>query len=348
MPIAWGGRLTPTGTAFAVFMFAAAAAVVVARPWNRLFTVSALATCPQVLILAVEHAGDAPTGPLAVGAACAAVLLAAGIGLQLRSEGGLEGYPASIVIAAGVLASLSAAILVAGSTAEGSALLGVAAVDAVLAGLFFPRPRYNDLSALLATIALAIGAVAVADLLSGSSLALAWAAEAAVLAWLATRIGDVRYQLGSLAYLLLAVGHALVIDTPLRHLFVERAHPAAGVAAPIAVSVAAAVFAERFELGGGRIETKFERGHAAVSAVWGVLALLLLYLGLTRRLSLRLAGFALFGVTLAKIFLYDLATLSPVARAMSFLAVGAVLLLGGFFYQRLSADAVDGREATGR
>src|SRR5439155_17732222 len=65
------------------------------------------------------------------------------------------------------------------------------------------------------------------------------------LAWLATRIGDVRYQLGSLAYLLLAVGHALVIDTPLRHLFVEHTHPAAGVAAPTAVSVAAAVFAER-------------------------------------------------------------------------------------------------------
>ncbi len=55
----------------------------------------------------------------------------------------------------------------------------------------------------------------------------------------------------------------------------------------------------------------------------------------------------LFGLTLAKIFLYDLATLSPVARALSFLAVGAVLLLGGFFYQRLSSDAARRREAPG-
>ena len=45
----------------------------------------------------------------------------------------------------------------------------------------------------------------------------------------------------------------------------------------------------------------------------------------------------MFGISLAKIFLYDLAALSSVARALSFLAVGAVLLLGGFFYQRLGS-----------
>jgi uncharacterized membrane protein len=44
----------------------------------------------------------------------------------------------------------------------------------------------------------------------------------------------------------------------------------------------------------------------------------------------------LFGVALAKIFLYDLSQLSSIARAASFLAVGALLLTAGFFYQRLS------------
>jgi uncharacterized membrane protein len=52
---------------------------------------------------------------------------------------------------------------------------------------------------------------------------------------------------------------------------------------------------------------------------------------------LRLAGFAIFAISLAKIFLYDLPQLSSITRALSFLAVGTVLLLGGFFYQRLSA-----------
>jgi uncharacterized membrane protein len=43
-------------------------------------------------------------------------------------------------------------------------------------------------------------------------------------------------------------------------------------------------------------------------------------------------------MSLVKLFLYDLAFLSSVARALSFLAVGAVILVGGFFYQRLAAE----------
>ena len=89
----------------------------------------------------------------------------------------------------------------------------------------------------------------------------------------------------------------------------------------------------------GTLQTDFERGHVALSAFWGVVGLALLYLGLVRRSrALRLAGFVTFGVTVGKIFLYDLATLSAMARALSFLGVGVVLLLGGFFYQRLTAQ----------
>ena len=62
------------------------------------------------------------------------------------------------------------------------------------------------------------------------------------------------------------------------------------------------------------------------------------YIGLKRRRrALRIAGLAFFPISLAKIFLYDLPALSSVTRALSFLAVGAVLLLGGFFYQRMTA-----------
>ena len=88
----------------------------------------------------------------------------------------------------------------------------------------------------------------------------------------------------------------------------------------------------------GTLESDFQSGHTAVSAAWGLLGLVLLYVGLRRRSRpLQLGGFALFGVSLAKLFLYDLAQLSSVTRALSFLAVGAVLLLAGFFYQRLSS-----------
>jgi uncharacterized membrane protein len=90
------------------------------------------------------------------------------------------------------------------------------------------------------------------------------------------------------------------------------------------------------------IDTKFQRGHSGVSAFWGLVSLAFLYFGLTRRSrALRLAGFALFGVTLGKIFLYDLAFLSSLTRALSFIAVGGVLLLAGFFYQRISEELED-------
>ena len=90
---------------------------------------------------------------------------------------------------------------------------------------------------------------------------------------------------------------------------------------------------------GAALETDFERGHTVVSAVWALTGLGLLVAGVARRSPvLRYAGLALFGVTLAKIFLYDLAELSSVARAASFLAVGGLLLAGGFLVQRLSGE----------
>jgi uncharacterized membrane protein len=90
-------------------------------------------------------------------------------------------------------------------------------------------------------------------------------------------------------------------------------------------------------LGSAGADTEFQRGHTAVSTLWGVVALALVLAGLRRGArSARVAGLVLLTVTLAKIFLFDLARLDSVTRALSFLAVGAVLLLAGFFTQRLS------------
>jgi uncharacterized membrane protein len=90
-------------------------------------------------------------------------------------------------------------------------------------------------------------------------------------------------------------------------------------------------------LGAADLDTEFQRGHTTVSSVWGAIGLVLLYLGLRYDWrAFRPAGFGLFAVSLAKIFLFDLSQLSSIARAVSFLAVGALLLTAGFFYQRLS------------
>ena len=111
---------------------------------------------------------------------------------------------------------------------------------------------------------------------------------------------------------------------------------AAGVIAVYAVSLAILELAIR--ISSASLHTDFQRGHTVVSALWGALGLALLFIGLTRRQRpLRLGGFVLFAVSLSKLFLYDLSQLSSITRALSFLAVGAVLLLAGFFTQRLSA-----------
>jgi uncharacterized membrane protein len=109
---------------------------------------------------------------------------------------------------------------------------------------------------------------------------------------------------------------------------------ALGILTLYAISLTLLELLER--LSPGTVAERFQRGHTIVSAVWAFIALALLYAGLVRRIrTLRVAAFVLFGAALAKIFLYDLSALTPVTRALSFMAVGAVLLVAGFFYQRL-------------
>ena len=281
--------------------------------------------------------------------------------------------------------------------ADGVALLVVAAAYGGLAAVCFRRER--SFSTLLWVISLVFVAVAWPVLVSGAWLALAWSACAAALALMAEGLGERRFLPAAYGFLGLALAHVLIVETPPEGLFQAEAHPGEGVAA-LAVVVAAACVAgllcrrtasaERHAssttqsgraaaalqdgqlrvaaltvlgasvlavfacsllilelaqaVSSGTVETDFQRGHVAVSALWGLLGLVLLYVGLVRgSRPLRYAGFAAFGVTVVKIFVYDLSNLSAVARALSFLGVGAVLLLGGFFYQRLSAEIEDRR-----
>ena len=111
----------------------------------------------------------------------------------------------------------------------------------------------------------------------------------------------------------------------------------AGAAGLTLYAVSLIVLELAMRASGASLEADFDRGHTVVSAVWGLTGLTVLVLGVAHRSNrLRYAGLALFGVTLGKIFLFDLAELSSVARAASFVAVGALLLVGGGLVQRLS------------
>jgi hypothetical protein len=303
----------------------------------------------------------------------AAGLLAAGVLLRVLWETparlGLASGAAAICalvasfVAIGVLVPDGPDLATRLWTALGAAL--IALVHLVLAGCALRAPRLRNLATTLWSLGLLAVLVAELALTDGGGLyAAVVAATAAASAGAGQRLREPRLWIAGATLLSVDALGVLAGLTPPEHLLTASQHPASGVAALFAVAAASAVVAltarghRRWILAGAAglalyavslvvlelairvsgtsLETDFERGHTAVSAVWGLTGLTVLVVGVARRSSrLRYAGLALFGLTLAKIFVFDLAELSSVARAASFVAVGGLLLVGGVLVQRL-------------
>jgi uncharacterized membrane protein len=87
------------------------------------------------------------------------------------------------------------------------------------------------------------------------------------------------------------------------------------------------------------VHGSFQRGETLVTALWAATGIALLWPGLRDRWrDARAAGLVLLGGAVAKLFLFDLAALTPFTRALAFLAVGVLLLAGGLAYQRLAVS----------
>ena len=73
----------------------------------------------------------------------------------------------------------------------------------------------------------------------------------------------------------------------------------------------------------------------ALSILWGVYALFLIALGINKqRKYLRIGAISLFGVTLAKLFLYDIASLNTISKTIVFVSLGVLLLIISFLYNK--------------
>ncbi|NIG54497.1 DUF2339 domain-containing protein [Chitinophaga sp. Cy-1792] len=70
--------------------------------------------------------------------------------------------------------------------------------------------------------------------------------------------------------------------------------------------------------------------------LWGVYAFVLMYLGLKwKSRTVRIIAIAVFGVTLAKLFLFDFTGLGEGGKIAAFISLGVILLIISFMYQRL-------------
>jgi uncharacterized membrane protein len=362
------GGLQQIGTAFVAVVFAGAALVAVREQWWKLLQLAALVSVPQALAQ-IANAGAPHAGIVALALAFWLLYLGAGLAFQLRTGDALASAPASFLIGGGVFGAVSAALLYDGAR-EGVALLVVAGVYVGLAAGLYRRLR--ELALLLGALGLAATAVGVAQLLSGSSVTYAWAAEAAILAWLTSRLRDSRFQLAALAYLALALVHALAFEANPRNFFTDVVHPAKGAPALVAVAFAATVFGyvrRSWERGApkgimwmlepvlGWFDRReraidvaaygvavgaaayaatlglldlfgFQNGHVVVTCLWAAAGLALIA---ARKWRL---GFAWLALVVAKAAVFDVLTLTTTRFGITLSVVGGTLLVAGVLRER--------------
>lgn len=72
-----------------------------------------------------------------------------------------------------------------------------------------------------------------------------------------------------------------------------------------------------------------------LSILWGAYSLLLISLGIWKKKTyLRIGAIALFGVTLAKLFFYDISDLDTISKTVVFVSLGILLLIISFLYNK--------------
>lgn len=70
--------------------------------------------------------------------------------------------------------------------------------------------------------------------------------------------------------------------------------------------------------------------------IWTVLAVGFIYFGIRRQLSeLNRFGFILIGITILKLYLYDVWQMDNISRIIAFIVLGVILLISSFAFQRL-------------
>lgn len=90
------------------------------------------------------------------------------------------------------------------------------------------------------------------------------------------------------------------------------------------------------------VESNQKTGY---SILWGTYAFVLMFLGLKwADKNVRIIAIGLFGITIAKLFLIDISSLSEGGKIAAFISLGVLLLVISFMYQRLKKIILDDKQ----
>ena len=263
------------------------------------------------------------------------------------------------------------------SLALNSWIFGFAGLHLLLGAAAIRFGIHREIGSLLIGGGIGLGSFGLANALDGPTLVAAWSALAAALAYMSTRVdrdpvpalSDAeRLLLGAFGFLALAILHMLAVEAPpyaiaegvenLGSSLVAITCVAAAALAcwhwgreiqPQPATVVGFISASGFvylgsvliidAIGANDSGEAREIGQAWLSAFWTATGLGAVVWGMVRKSAkARLGGLALLSVAIVKVWTYDLAELEELARALSFVALGLLLLAGAFAYQRFKPE----------
>jgi len=355
--------------AFMAVALVSAVGVLLWRRWSWLAVVAFVVSAPQLLGWLYDEYDERLGLSLAVLAAFWLLYVVAAIGYELRvPTASLRLVSASLLLANAALLAGAGWAMLEDTDHSGAATAWVIGAAAVHIGGGIPAyggRMSKEIAALIMAVGTALAALGLALAIDGPALVAGWAAEALVLAWAARRFGDPRGQVASAAFFALALAHTVLFEArpdALRYGVEDLGLAAIAIAivggAAVALSrlstaselrlayaciaATAAVYLPSLAIVSAFDGDELEPGQTpqvVLSAFWAILGLAGIVVGLLRDVRLlRLGGLALLLLAAAKVFAYDLSELESIYRALSFIALGLLLLGGAFAYQRIRKE----------
>jgi uncharacterized membrane protein len=81
--------------------------------------------------------------------------------------------------------------------------------------------------------------------------------------------------------------------------------------------------------------------------LWGIFAFVFLIIGIRKRIkNLRIIALSLLGITILKLFLFDISNASETGKIIAFILLGILILIISFVYQKLKILVQDDNKST--